>query len=86
MLILRQIMIERPPLQNKLESSNQAWVIWFEKVRSRASAISESGTTANRPNKGLWVGRPYFDTDLGYIIHLKSVNPSVWVNGAGTTV
>ena len=28
-------------------------------------ACSQSGPTANRPTKNLYVGMPYFDTDLG---------------------
>jgi hypothetical protein len=44
----------------------------------------QSGVTANRPDKVLWIGRRYFDTTLGKPVYLKSINPSVWVDGVGT--
>lgn len=51
--------------------------------------LSRSGPTGSRPTSkldGRWIGMPYFDTDLGLEIWLKSVNPDVWVNGAGVVV
>lgn len=87
---LRVMMISEAPLQDEVSNKNGllslTWTAWLKTLTLYASAIGDSGTTAQRPVKGLFIGRPYFDTDLGYIIHLKSVSPSVWVNGAGTTV
>lgn len=60
-----------------------AWSRFFQSVFYACFALYESGTTANRPTKGLWIGRPYFDTTLGYQIHY---NGSVWVDSAGSTV
>lgn len=45
--------------------------------------IPENGTTVNRPTEGLFIGYPYFDTDLGYMVHYDGVG---WVNGVGTLV
>jgi hypothetical protein len=32
----------------------------------------------------LYIGQPFFDATLGYLVNVKSLNPTVWVNGAGT--
>lgn len=83
-------MIDEAPLKDSVTIKDGilsvAWTSWFKKVGLYCGAVSDSGTTANRPDKNLWIGRPYFDTTLGYIIHIKTVSPVVWVDGAGTTV
>lgn len=61
------------------------WAQWFARVGSRIVALEQSGVTANRPTTGLWIGRRYFDTTLGKPVYVKSLNPTVWVDGAGTT-
>ena len=66
--------------------TNRQWLQWFDRVHSIAAAQQQSGTTATRPTTRLWVGRQYFDTDLGRVVYVKAVNPVVWVDGAGTTV
>lgn len=43
-------------------------------------------TTANRQVNGIRVGDWHFDTTLGKPIWVKSIDPAVWVDGAGTTV
>jgi hypothetical protein len=65
---------------------SQGWTSFFEAVFNLLTAMTQSGTTAQRPTTFLWIGRSYFDTTLGYRIEVKSVNPTVWVNGAGTSV
>lgn len=62
------------------------WNQVFSRWQSILSAIQQSGTTANRPTAGLWIGRQYFDTTLNKPVYLKSLRPSVWVDGAGTVV
>lgn len=81
-------MIEEAPLRDLPKGAVMplSWASWIGKIRLYAGSVSESGTTAQRPTANLWVGRPYFDTTLGYSINLKTVSPAVWVNGAGTTV
>ena len=79
-------MIEDAPIRDKIASDSPSWVSWWRKIALYAGSVSESGSTANRPVKNLFVGRPYFDTDLGYIIHCKSVSPVVWVDGTGAAV
>ena len=66
--------------------TNRQWLQRFDRVHSIASAQQQSGPTASRPTSRLWVGRQYFDTTLGLPVFVKSVKPTVWVNGAGTAV
>jgi hypothetical protein len=61
----------------------QEWQEFFSAIFSALSGIQQSGTTAQRPVKGLWVGRPYFDTTLGYAINY---NGTSWVNSVGAPV
>lgn len=62
------------------------WVSYFTKIRNWIVANSQYGATAQRPTSGLQPGDKYFDTDLGFIIHVKSVGPVVWVRWDGTVV
>lgn len=43
-----------------------------------------SGTTTTRlalvPS---FVGQPFFDTTLGFMMWVKQITPAIWVNGAG---
>lgn len=59
------------------------WVQWFALVGRALLAERESGTTAQRPTRGLWVGRRYFDVTLGQPIFYDG---AVWVDAAGTPV
>lgn len=83
--------MEKPPLQSSMNNGDissiaRPWMQWFTRLWILADSIDSKGTTAQRPTIGLFVGRGYFDTTLGYKIWLKSVNPTIWVNGAGTAV
>lgn len=59
----------------------KAWTAWFGRVFEVCFAASQSGTTAQRPTVGLWAGRPYFDTTLGYPIWYDGTQ---WVDATGT--
>lgn len=61
----------------------QSWLNWFNLAHASVISTRQSGTTANRPTDGLWIGRQYFDETLGVPIFVKSVNPTVWVSSAG---
>lgn len=63
-----------------------SWMAFVTKVKDWVVANSQSGTTARRPTKGLQPGDKYMDTTLGYIVHVRSVNPVVWVRYDGTVV
>ena len=56
----------------------QGWASFFSSVSLLLGAITQSGTTANRPTKYLWVGRPYWDTSLA------ANGKPIWVNKLGT--
>ena len=59
------------------------WSSWVQRVHNIVISVQQSGTTADRPTKLLWIGRRYFDETAGKPVYLKSINPSVWVDGAG---
>jgi hypothetical protein len=44
------------------------------------------GITSARPTSALSPGLMFFDQSLGYPVYVKSLGPTVWVNGAGTVV
>lgn len=60
------------------------WASFFEQVFNLLNAMTQSGTTAQRPTVFLWIGRRYYDTTLGYPVYVNSVGPVVWKDGAGT--
>lgn len=64
------------------------WNAWFNWVHQLVSAMRQSGTTAQRPTTGLWIGRQYYDTTLGYPVWVESITAgvAVWHNGAGAAV
>jgi hypothetical protein len=72
------------------KSITPSWLAYFSRLHAVISSLTESGPTAQRPVKGLWIGRGYFDTTLGIKIFVKFASPNpaatVWVNGAGTAV
>ena len=74
--------ISIPPLNSRLpvdKDTNSArwpgpWGNWMSRAGNILLAVSESGTTANRPTKELYPGRMYFDTSLG------ANGKPIWVN------
>lgn len=42
------------------------------------SALTQSGTTAQRPTTFLWLGRPYWDTTLARVVRVTQLDPVVW--------
>ena len=59
---------------------------WFDNaVATINDAYAGTCTTSTRPTNAV-IGQHTFDTTLGVPIWLKSVNPQVWVNAAGTVV
>ena len=59
------------------------WGAWFQRIHDIATSAQQSGITADRPVSLLWIGRRFFDTTVGKPVYLKSIKPSVWVDGAG---
>lgn len=84
-------MINVPPNAEPIAPNGRtaiAWSSWFMQVFRVCFAEAQSGTTANRPAKDLWPGRPYFDTSLG--ANGKKIwvdkNSTGWVDGDGNSV
>lgn len=78
----------RVPIVGKDGTPTPVWQSWFNSIYTWCVGNGESGTTGQRPTgQSLFIGRPYFDTTLGYMVWVKQVSPSViWVNGSGTSV
>lgn len=55
------------------------WRNWFNAAGALLVGLTMSGTTAQRPTDGLWVGRPFFDTTLGYMVFWDG---AAWISGA----
>ena len=63
--------------------ATQPWSSVFSRWHTIIVSAQQSGTTAQRPTKVLWIGRRFFDTTLGKPVYIRSVGPAVWVDGAG---
>lgn len=79
--------LKQPPLNIQPLTQNgffsPAWSGWLNLLWAAAMPSTQSGTTANRPVKGLYTGRFYFDTTLGKPIWYKT---SGWVDATGASV
>ena len=79
-------MINQVPFRSEIHRNGivtTAWRQWFESALTILFSLQQSGTTAQRPTKKLWVGRRYFDTTLGHPIWYDGTN---WVDATGATV
>jgi hypothetical protein len=75
------------PITDNRGYQTPVWQAWFNSIYTFCVGNGQSGTTAARPTYGLFIGRQYFDTTLGYMVWVKAISPAVvWVNGAGTAV
>jgi len=81
-------MFNEPPLRDipKGVIIPAGWIKWLTSLYNYVSCIGDHGTTAQRPTKNLFIGRPYFDDDLGYPIWIKTVDPIDWVDATGISV
>lgn len=79
---------EKGPLGNPPGNwVSSTWRTWLTQLFFFVGPLGGSGTTANRPTKGLYVGLAYFDTTLGFMVYVKTVaSPAVWVRYDGTVV
>lgn len=74
------------PLVDDTQAVTLPWLQVFSRWHTVILSLQQSGTTANRPTSLLWVGRRYFDITLGKPVWIKSVGPTVWVDGSGAAV
>lgn len=72
-------LINNPPIIGVLP----ALATWFTQVFIICFSVQESGTTAQRPIKNLWIGRPYFDTTINRQI---CYNGTAWQRADGVIV
>lgn len=73
-------LINNPPYIKNVE---QTLFTWFTQVYTLCFSIQESGTTANRPIKNVWLGRRYYDTTLNKPVYVSAINPIVYRDAAG---
>jgi len=66
--------------------ASRTWMEWLSWVHRVASAVTQSGTTAERPDSLLWIGRQYYDRTLNKPVYVAAVKPTVWRDAAGTIV
>lgn len=79
--------------KGKIIALKPEWAGFYSAMQQTVVAVSRSGQTSSRPTAtfaGRFVGMPYFDTDLGFSINLKTPtafsSSDVWVNSAGAPV
>lgn len=78
--------LPRPEIANKHGRLHGPWAAWFSLLSFILQPIGGNGVTASRPTNNLYVGLMFFDSTLGYPVFIKSLNPTVWVSGAGVVV
>jgi hypothetical protein len=78
--------VDRLDDDGSMLSVNESWRNWFGAVFMICNAMVQSGTTAQRPVKLTWTGRPFFDKSLG--AHGKPIwwTPAGWVDATGSIV
>lgn len=59
------------------------WYQWFALVGNVLLAVTSSGTTGQRPTKFLWVGRNYWNTDIGQMDWWDGAAWVTWGAGGG---
>ena len=78
-------------LDDKTEASleqvrfTRAWNGFFSDVFNFLNAMTQSGTTAQRPTSFLFAGRPYFDTTLNKPIW-RNKTSTAWIDATGASV
>lgn len=56
------------------------WRNFFNQILMICGALTQSGTTTERPSTNLWLGRMYWDTDLAFPVWW---NGTTWVDSLG---
>lgn len=65
---------------------SQPWKNWLTVTGIIVFDVQRSGTTANRPTRNLYVGKPYFDTTLAIPIWYDANGVTGWCDAAGNNV
>lgn len=61
----------------------RTWRVFFTTSAQLLTAMTQSGTTANRPTTLLWTGRMYFDTTLGQPVWYDPSSATDWSDATG---
>ena len=70
-----------PPFQENISLNGKVSLGWTEYLSNEHRILSaevESGATAQRPTKNLWLGRRFYDETLNQIVIITSVSPVTW--------
>jgi hypothetical protein len=78
---IRRVQATREQLNQMMASPE--WLEFFSDAYFAIAGLQQSGTTANRPTKRLYVGMPYFDTTLNRPIWYTGTN---WIRADGVVV
>lgn len=73
--------------QGNITGLTQEAAQFLHALEGLANAETRSGPTAARPTTSMqfrFIGMPYFDTDLGLPVFLKTASSSVWVKADGS--
>jgi hypothetical protein len=80
-------LVSPPPSQvamvDKDGVNNPSWVEYFSAIYFSVIYTQQSGTTAKRPTKNLFVNRQYFDTTINRPIWYTGTN---WIRADGVVV
>ncbi len=81
----RDLSLVDHPNGEKVATWGKAWSSWFTQAFQILFAVQQSGLTTQRPTGAsqLWIGRPYFDTDLGTPIWWDGAQ---WIDASGAPV
>jgi hypothetical protein len=78
---------QSPVVEQPSRLLTSPWRSWFSQLFFFGKALGAADTTAMRPDKDLYVGQMYFDTDLGIPVFIQSLGPPVvWVDATGAPV
>lgn len=61
---------------------------WLKRAFILFTSVQESGITANRPTKLMWVGRRYYDTTIGKPVYASAISgvTITWKDATGAVV
>ena len=72
-----------------ITSLRPEWAHFFTALQGLEYSATRNGPSTSRPNSTMpfrYVGMPFFDTDLGKPIFLKTASSNAWVDATGSAV
>lgn len=77
-------LINQPPTTPLIQGAAwPGWATFLNQAYVLLSGLTQSGSTVDRPIKGLYVGRPYWDSTIGIPIWFNGIT---WVDSTGNPV